>query len=150
MPNKGYKQTEEHKRKLSCANKGCQFFLGKKHSEESKQKIGAANRVANTGQVHSKEWRENMSASVGGEKHWNWQGGKSWKRVLHFWVEKQFGYPRECVYCGVRDLKRKNGSRCIQFANVSNTYKKELSDWMTLCQKCHSRYDADYRTNLTN
>ena len=64
MPKKGYKQTKEHKEKIS-KNNVC-YWLGKHRSEESKQKM------SNTlkGNRHSEESKKKMSESHKGQKAW--------------------------------------------------------------------------------
>jgi hypothetical protein len=34
--------------------------------------------------------------------------------------------------------------RHVEWANISLLYKRDLSDWMVLCAKCHDRYDRQY------
>jgi phage portal protein BeeE len=53
--------------------------------------------------------------------------------MLHIWVEKNLGKPKECVLCGEKNRKR------YHWANISNRYKKDLSDWRRLCVPCHRR-----------
>lgn len=98
MPLKGYKQTEEHKRKISeivkkwhkevglsfetrqkisLAHKGKPSGMLGKHfpcSEETKIKIGLANSIALKGIKHSQERNIKKSLAMIGEKHWNWGG----------------------------------------------------------------------------
>ena len=84
---KGYKQTEEHKKKIGLANKISR--LGLKHKEKTKKKIGDANRgrirkdlrgkPSNNkgGYKLSEEVRKVISERMKGEKHPNWKGGVS-------------------------------------------------------------------------
>ena len=62
MPYKGYKQTDEHRAKLSAVH------MGKTHTEESKAKIGAAkmgnkNPMYGKTYIHSEETRAKISTS---------------------------------------------------------------------------------------
>ena len=73
---KGFKQTEETKRKISDSKKGEKNpFFGKRHSEQTKLKMS----IARKGKLKSKETRRRMSESLkgvrAGEKNPNWKGG---------------------------------------------------------------------------
>src|SRR3990167_4273812 len=92
---KGYKQSEEHRRKNGEAHKGCTpwnkglktgynlahalALKGKKASAETREKM----RVAATGRKLTDEEKRKVSLSkIGrkikklcGENHWNWKGG---------------------------------------------------------------------------
>lgn len=78
MPKKGYKPTEEHKRKLSESHKGkkpsevskqkmSESRKGKKHSEETKRKI-CKNHVGMLDKNHSEETRQKISLARKGKK----------------------------------------------------------------------------------
>ena len=71
------------------------------------------------------------------ENHYNWKGNKVSYVGLHMWVYKHLGKPDRCEHCNKSGLK----SRFIQWANKSGEYKRELSDWVRLCVKCHIAYD---------
>ena len=62
--------------------------------------------------------------------------GKS-KDGLHDWVERNLGKAKEgiCIKC--------NSDKNLQWSNISNEYKKDLTDWQILCTKCHQRYDFE-------
>lgn len=102
MPKKGYKHSEEAKRKMSLSapertgNKNP--FFGKKHSEATKKSI----REKNLGRVQSKEerekrsnslrgkkrppfsieWRKRIGDSVRGKRARGWRGGRENTRML--------------------------------------------------------------------
>ena len=71
------------------------------------------------------------------EKHPNWKGDKASYDSIHSWVERRRGKPHICEHCGkyVENLK------CIHWANVDHTYKRDLDDYIRLCASCHGRYD---------
>ncbi len=52
---------------------------------------------------------------------------------LHMWVRKQLGKPSACLFCQTKEN--------LQWANKSGDYKRDLTDWLPLCVKCHSKYD---------
>lgn len=108
---KGIKLTEEHKRKISESEKG------KKVSIETLSRM-------------RKSFRK-------GENSPHWKGENVKYQGLHVWVRKQLGNPTKCEYCGIDGLTGLN----IHWANKSGNYKRELSDWIRLCRKCHAKYD---------
>ena len=69
----------------------------------------------------------------------NWKGDLVGKTALHNWVERKLGKPRICEHCKTKNSKK------YEWANKSRLYKRELSDWMRLCTKCHSIYDYHER-----
>lgn len=64
------------------------------------------------------------------------KGTNSEYRMLHYWVEKQLGKPKECKSCGLTDEDRR-----YHWANISSEYKRDTSDWERLCVPCHKRKD---------
>lgn len=69
----------------------------------------------------------------------NWKGDKVGKPALHNWVEKNLGKPKKCEKCGTEKAK------IYDWSNISQKYKRDLSDWQRLCRKCHTEYDKPYR-----
>ena len=74
------------------------------------------------------------------EKSWAWKGDKITKGALHDWVVRHLGKPNNCEHCDSTNAKK------YEWANKSQKYKRELSDWLRLCPKCHARYD--YKTRV--
>ena len=72
---KGYKLSEDHKRKIRETNKknpACCYWLGKKRPP------------------HSIKTKEKMSESHSGEKHYNWQGGiTTYERKLYLNMKRR-------------------------------------------------------------
>ena|SRR3990167_9223635 len=130
---RGRKLSEETKKKLSEARKG------KKHSEETKRKLSEMKRgksIRHSGSFKKghdvpQEWRETYR----GENNRHWKGDKVKYRSLHSWIERQLGKPRKCEFCEITIAKR------YEWANISGEYKRDISDFMRLCVKCHSAYD---------
>ncbi len=100
--------------------------------------------VRNTGRTRFKEgfkpWNTDTKglapANAGSfKKHFN--GTRKEYRAIHYWIGKQLGTPNTCVHC------KKSGliGHDIQWANKSGEYKRELDDWLRLCQACHIKYD---------
>lgn len=59
--------------------------------------------------------------------------GESGYRALHAWVAKHLGKPQKCDVCGTTEKKR------YHWANISQEYKKDLSDWRRMCVVFHQR-----------
>lgn len=74
------------------------------------------------------------------EKSWAWKGDNVGKAALHNWVERKLGKPRLCEHCKTKKAKQ------FDWANKSQEYKREISDWIRLCRSCHAKYD--YKTKL--
>jgi len=137
--------------------KGHKINVGRKLSEETRKKIGAANKAALTGRtvpaevrakisatskgrVLSEETRQKLRESKRGAKAYNWKGDEVGYLGLHHWVERELGRPSLCEHCETTTAKR------FDWANKSNDYKRELSDWLRLCRSCHMKYDSAARS----
>jgi len=66
-----------------------------------------------------------------------WVGDKVKYRGLHNWVERTLGKPDSCEHCPRKGLS----GHQIHWANKSGRYLRDVSDWIRLCAKCHSKYD---------
>lgn len=53
--------------------------------------------------------------------------------AIHDWVNRHRGKALKCEQCG--------SDKNVQWANKSHEYKRDLSDWLELCRKCHIKYD---------
>jgi hypothetical protein len=101
----------------------------------------------NTGRTHIKKGQR-ISPSTefkkGGnleEDNFKWKGNDVKYGALHSWVKRRLGKAKCCEMCGI-----KNGK--YEWANKSQKYKRELSDWISLCLSCHRKYDK--KTSKTN
>ena len=56
-------------------------------------------------------------------------------QALHAWVAKQLGRPSVCENCGTLEAPR------YEWANISDSYLKDISDWARLCPMCHCLID---------
>lgn len=174
MSKKGYKQTAEHKQKIADAQRGkkrkplsmehklhiSQSNKGKTMSEEAKKAISLSlqgnqnckGRVGNNG---------NSGFHLGHGKLGNSKGstGKKWKYPwskkkftrndatyleIHRWVYKTLGKATKCEHCGIEATGRK-----MNWANKTQQYLKEISDWIQLCPSCHAYYDLNFQKSLT-
>lgn len=81
-------------------------------------------------------------AMVRGEQHHNWKEDVGYV-ALHSWVKRKLGKPMKCEFCNYES----SDPRQIHWANKSQEYKRDLSDWLRLCVKCHHEYD-DIHTKI--
>lgn len=76
-----------------------------------------------------------------GNKNPAWKNGGSGSayKSLHGWVRKQFPRPDVCEICKI--------GFPIDLANISQEYKRDLSDWEWLCRRCHMEKDGRLISN---
>jgi hypothetical protein len=55
--------------------------------------------------------------------------------ALHDYIRKRLPKASACGHCG-------DSSKPLDMANKSHEYKRELTDWIWLCRKCHVNYDG--------
>jgi len=67
-----------------------------------------------------------------GEHHPLWKGDDVGYEAIHGWVYRQLGKASSCERCGALESKR------FQWHNKSHLYKRDISDWESLCAKCHA------------
>lgn len=72
--------------------------------------------------------------STSGELNFNWKGNNVGYYALHKWVNNNFGKPTKCEHCGTTEKR-------LTWANVSQKYLRDRSDWLELCYSCHKIYD---------
>lgn len=93
------------------------------------------------GTKHSKETLEKISKNRRGhggmkqEKNPNWKGNDVGYWGIHKWITRLLGQPRHCALCNTTTAKK------YEWCNISHAYKRELSDWIRLCTKCHIGFD---------
>lgn len=149
--NKGRKQTKEH------IEKRIAWCRGKKLSEEHKKKLSLAKKGKPTGRSWNKgipctqavkdkvskalKGRKNTWQTYWGEEHPNWKVDGVGYTALHQRIRKILGKPDTCEHCKKSGLKGQQ----IHWANKSNEYKQDISDWIRLCAKCHKKYDLHNR-----
>lgn len=66
-----------------------------------------------------------------GENNPNWLGDEVGYGGIHDWVEATLGKPRKCEECKSKSAKK------YHWHNISHEYKRDTSDWIRLCAKCH-------------
>lgn len=64
----------------------------------------------------------------------NWKGSAVGLSSLHEWVKYRLSKPNACQNCGE--------AKPLDLANISQEYKRDLTDWEWLCRKCHMAKDG--------
>ena len=80
-------------------------------------------------------------AKMGG-RNGMWKGDKAGIQAIHIWIRSRLGKPELCNRC--------HKSGWIDLANISQKYKRELTDWEFLCRKCHMESDGRLQKFLNN
>ena len=83
--------------------------------------------------LQQNEWLSTVDAVKRGKKKPNWKGNKVGLKVLHKWVRRYLKMPPLCECCGQVPP--------MDLANISQKYKRNLTDWEWLCRSCHMRKD---------
>ncbi len=123
-------------------------MLGKHHTKETKEKLSKSHTGKKLSPEHrakviiilknnppNKEARKRAGEKQKGKLHHNWKGEKVSYRTLHNWIVNNFGKADHCEHCGKTDAKR------YDWANISGEYKRDISDYIQLCRKCHIKFD---------
>ncbi len=69
-----------------------------------------------------------------GSEHPSWKGNNASYFVIHKWIRKNYGKAEKCKKCG--------SIHNVVWANISHKYKRNIKDFIQLCQKCHMKYDV--------
>lgn len=77
-----------------------------------------------------------------GENHPFWSGDNVGYFGVHIWAKKYLIKPQTCRDC--------NQVKPLDLANISQEYKRDLSDWEWLCRKCHMLKDGRYEKYSKN
>lgn len=112
--------------------------IGRHVSSHTEFKKGIRNNIKGEFKKGHKPWNTGIERpEMIREKHWNWMGNNVGYHGLHQWVIKELGKAFWCYVC----MSCEEG-KMYQWANISKEYKRELTDWIPLCSKCHAKYDG--------
>ena len=78
--------------------------------------------------------RDSFKGMNSSAQNGQWKGDDVGYGALHEWIRLHLPEPTECSECG--------GSKRLDLANISQEYKRDLSDWEWLCRKCHMMKDG--------
>lgn len=67
-------------------------------------------------------------------KNPNWKGDSVEYSGLHKWVKFRLLKPKYCSNCGKEAT--------LDLANISQEYKRDLTDWEWICRRCHMEKDG--------
>lgn len=150
---KGYKHTEETKRKISDALKGrmpknLAFINANKNGsgnpmwgKHSSKKQKEAVRKMATGRIKSLEEIEKIRYANSNERAKNWKGDDASYSSIHKWIRKEYGNAKnfKCNFC---EKTSKDSRLC--WSNKNHQYKRNRKDWIVLCWRCHKIYDLKF------
>ena len=80
------------------------------------------------------EEKKRISESHLGEQNPQWKGDRVSYRSLHEWINNQIPKPEKCEVCLIKPP--------FDCANISGEYKRDLTDWMWICRRCHMKLDG--------
>lgn len=89
--------------------------------------------------IITKETRRKMAITLSknyiGEGNPGWKGDKISIHALHTWIRRHYGSPgkKKCLHCG---------KQAYDWANIDHKYKRDITNFMPLCRKCHMNYDT--------
>src|SRR3990167_6136639 len=122
--------------KSKLCNSCCQ--KGKKQSIETRKKRS----IANSGKVRTLEQKHHYSLSKIMDKNPMWKGNNVGLNGLHQWVKRHKSKSVLCECCKTE--------KSFDLANISQEYKRDLSDWEWLCRRCHMIKDGRMVSFLKN
>lgn len=78
-----------------------------------------------------------QSFAKSGENSPHWKGDSIGYSGIHHWVKKNYGKPNECKnkFCPKTSIN-------YHWANISDSYKRDIRDWVRLCASCHKVFDC--------
>ena len=157
----GKKISEETRKKMQKNNSGKNNPMYRHiYSEETLQKMRKPKskkhkeklRQSHLGNKASKATKEKMSQSKIGEKHWNWQNGKSFEQYPQEWTDilKEAIRMRDnyiCQECGIHQDELIGQFKVLDIHHIDYNKKNcNPKNLITLCRSCHSKtnYNREY------
>lgn len=134
--------------RVKYCSKTCQYasYVGRKVSPETRIKMSKAHigNKSNTGRSLSQEHKENMSRAFKGEKHWNWQGGKttenhSRRNQLEYKQWRKSVFERDGYKCKIANkdcVHEVHAHHILRFAEHVNL-RFDVNNGITLCKNHH-------------
>ena len=105
---------------------------GKKFTDEHREKMSKGNK--DSFKAGRKQWNYGLRGWNSGDKNPMWKGNKAGLDAIHIWIRKRLPKPKKCQNCKIVPP--------LDLANISQNYKRILSDWEWLCRKCHMIKDG--------
>lgn len=126
----GNKLWDNDNSKKTRFSKESKAFAGQHHTEATKEKISLLKKGKRMSP--GTEFKK-------GQIPFNWKGDDVGYDGLHRWVNRYLGKPGTCEHCSKTGL----WGRDIHWANKDHQYKRNLTDWLRLCRRCHKKYDKE-------
>lgn len=78
-----------------------------------------------------------------GEKNNNWKGNNVGYDALHSWLCRKLGKAKICANSTKQFLPKPCSliSKKFHWSNLSGKYKRNITDWVSLCVSCHRIMD---------
>lgn len=77
----------------------------------------------------------------------SWNKHKKGYQAIHAWIKRRKGKANHCEECGL-DKTPKGRINFFEWSNISETYKRDLTDWRQLCMSCHRKIDFKEGTRI--
>lgn len=129
-------RTKHPKVTAICQNCSTEFEV-KDHPERPRKFCSIS--CSKTGKFNP---NKNGKSSLYGEDHPQWKGDSVGIDALHVYIHRRLPKPDKCQEC-------KNAPP-VDLANISNEYKRDISDWEWLCRRCHMYKDGRLKTLIEN
>lgn len=157
MPRGVYKRTKEYREKQSKAHRGRPHKMpdgfvphnkGVPLTEEQKRNISKKNK----GRKLSAKTKKKMSKSRRGEKHFNWQGGKTFGDYSFNWTDTLRESIRQrdnhvCQLCGIHEDELDGFYMKLDIHHIDYIKNNcNPNNLISLCRSCHvkTNYNRDY------
>lgn len=146
-----YKLSKEHREKISEANKGkTTWNKGKTYSLGGRIEINC--RTCNKSKIirlsrktqnnycslacYYKDKEGSTNYKTRGKRHHSWKGDKVTYSSIHDWIRSRKGKAgnQKCLHCE---------KQARDWANIDHTYSRDLDDYISLCRKCHIKFDKN-------
>lgn len=134
-----YKRTKQWRARIHVDGKEISlgYYINKSDAVEARKKAEGKSYITRGKHPNSRLNSPYIKGHEGMRKEANpsWKGDDVGYSGLHEWVKQKLGKPSRCDHC------KSTTEKCYDWANKSHHYKRELSDWLRLCRKCHKKYD---------
>ena len=96
--------------------------------------IGKVKNPRQCAKCNNTKWNIPREKFNTGKENGMWRGDKVGKIALHDYIKYHIPLPDKCDNC--HKMKK------LDLANISQEYKRDLSDWEWLCRSCHMIKDG--------
>lgn len=108
---------------------------GKFCSQDCKKKAMIGKSPWNKGTTGAQvAWNKGLPG-LSNENHPQWKEVGYSYSAIHNWILRNMGKATICSHC--------ESVKSVEWANISHEYHRDTSDFMSLCKKCHIKYDRE-------